>query len=56
MACPWKKKKHDVSHWDPKCQHSIVGDSNVFSLLMACEVLAAANGWVVPLLILEIHV
>lgn len=38
-----KKKKNDASHWDPKCYHSITGDSDGFRLLMACEVLAAAD-------------
>lgn len=34
---------HSVSHRDPKCHHSIMGDSDVFHLLMACEVPAAAR-------------
>lgn len=33
-----KKKKSDLNHWDPKCYHSIMGDSDDFHLLMACKV------------------
>lgn len=62
MIRPWhgeekgEVKKMYVSYWDPKCYHGIRGDSDGFRLLIACEVLVAADKGDAPLLILEIHV
>lgn len=32
------KKKSDLNHWDYECNHSIMGGSDDFLLLMACKV------------------
>lgn len=39
----------DMSHWEPKCHHSIMVDSDGFRLLMVCEVLTAAYGRAMPI-------